>query len=110
MKMLATCGAERAPQAPEIPTVAETILPGFTSTVWGVLMAPAGTPPEVIARINADAVALLHRQDIKARHETLGTAIGTATPEETKRFIATEMSKWDETARAIGIEREAAPS
>jgi tripartite-type tricarboxylate transporter receptor subunit TctC len=109
MKMLATCGAERAPQAPEIPTVAETILPGFTSTVWGVLMAPAGTPPEVIARINADATALLHRPDIKARHESLGTAIWTATPEDTTRFIAIEMSKWDETARAIGVEREAAP-
>ncbi len=109
MKMLATCGAERAPQATEIPTVAETILPGFTSTVWGVLMAPAGTPPEIIQRIHADATALLRRPDITARHEQLGTAIWTATPEETTRFIATEMTKWDETARAIGIQREAAP-
>jgi tripartite-type tricarboxylate transporter receptor subunit TctC len=106
MKMLATCGATRAPQAPEIPTVAETILPGFTSTVWGVLMAPAGTPAEVIARIHADATALLHRPDILARHESLGTAIWTSTPAETTRFIATEMTKWEETARAIGAERE----
>jgi tripartite-type tricarboxylate transporter receptor subunit TctC len=107
MKMLATCGARRAPQAPEIPTVAETILPGFTSTVWGVLFAPAGTPPQVIARIHADTTAILHRPDIVARHATLGTAIWTATPEETTRFVLAEMSKWEETARAIGIEREA---
>ena len=107
MKLLATCGAERAPQASEIPTVAETILPGFTSTVWGVLMAPAGTPAEAIARIHADVTAILHRPDIVARHQGLGTAIWTASPEDTTRFIATEMAKWEETARAIGIEREA---
>jgi tripartite-type tricarboxylate transporter receptor subunit TctC len=110
MKMLATCGAERAPQAPEIPTVAETILPGFTSTVWGVLMAPSGTPAEIIARIHADTTALLHRADITAQHQQLGTAIWTSTPAETTRFIGAEMSKWDETARAIGIQREAAPA
>jgi tripartite-type tricarboxylate transporter receptor subunit TctC len=107
MKMLATCGAERASQAPEIPTVAETILPGFTSTDWGVLMAPAGTPAEVISRIHADVTTLLHRPDIVARHEGLGTAIWTSPPQETTRFIISEMTKWDETARAIGIEREA---
>ncbi len=109
MKMLATCGAERAPQVPEIPTVAETILPGFTSTVWGVLMAPAGTPEEIVARIHTDTLSLLHREDIAARHQGLGTSIWTATPEATTRFIAAELGKWDETARAIGIEREAAP-
>lgn len=109
MKMLATCGATRAPQAPEIPTVGETILPGFTSTVWGILMAPAGTPPEVIARIHADVTALLHRPDIAARHEGLGTAIWTCAPAEATRFMATEMAKWEETARAIGAERAAMP-
>lgn len=106
MKMLATCGAARAAQVPEIPTVAETILPGFTSTVWGVLMAPGGTPPEVIARIHADATAILRRPDIVARHEGLGTAIWTQSPEETTRFVIAEIAKWDETARAIGTERE----
>jgi tripartite-type tricarboxylate transporter receptor subunit TctC len=107
MKMLATCGATRAPQAPEIPTVAETILPGFTSTVWGVLMAPSGTPDDLITRIHADVTAILQRADIVARHQGLGTAIWTSNPQETTRFIATEMAKWDETARAIGLEREA---
>ena len=109
MKMLATCGAERASQAPEIPTVAETILPGFTSTVWGILMAPAGTPREVILRIHADASALLHRPDIVARHDGLGTTIWTCSPEQATDFMATEMRKWEETARAIGAEREAPP-
>lgn len=109
MKMLATCGAGRASQALEIPTVGETILPGFTSTVWGILMAPAGTPPEVIGRIQSDATALLHRPDIVARHDSLGTTIWTCSPEEATRFMSSEMSKWEETARAIGAEREAPP-
>jgi len=109
MKMLATCGAERASQAPDVPTVAETILPGFTSTVWGILMAPAGTPAEVAMRIHADATALLHRPDIVARHASLGTAIWTCSPEQATDFMASEMRKWEETARAIGAEREAPP-
>lgn len=109
MKMLATCGAARATQAPDIPTVGETILPGFTSTVWGILMAPAGTPPDVVNRIHADATALLHRQDIVARHDGLGTTIWTCSPEQATDFMAIEMRKWEETARAIGAEREAPP-
>lgn len=109
MKMLATCGAERAAQAPEIPTAAETILPGFTSTVWGILMAPSGTPREVILRIHADATALLHRPDIVARHDGLGTTIWTCSPEQATDFMTGEMTKWEETARAIGTEREAPP-
>lgn len=109
MKMLATCGAERARQAPEIPTVGETILPGFTSTVWGILMAPAGTPVEVITRIHADATALLHRPDIVARHDALGTTIWTCSPEQATDFMTLEMKKWEETARAIGAERETLP-
>jgi tripartite-type tricarboxylate transporter receptor subunit TctC len=108
MKLLATCGSERAPQVPEVPTVAETILPGFSSTVWGVLVAPAGTPPETVLRIHADATTLLHRRDIVDRHLGLGTAIWTGSPEQTTQFILAEMGKWEETARAIGIEREAA--
>ena len=109
MKLLAVCSAERAPQLPDVPTVAETIIPGFTSTVWGILMAPAATPPEVIAKINADAVALLHRDDIKARHAGMGTTIWTGTPAQATAFMAEEMTKWSETARAMGLELQSAP-
>ncbi|WP_431285128.1 tripartite tricarboxylate transporter substrate binding protein [Humitalea sp. 24SJ18S-53] len=108
MKMLATCGAERAPQIPEVPTVGETIIPGFTSTVWGILMGPAGLPPEVLAKIHTDVVAILQRPDIVQRHATLGTAIWTMTPEQATRFVGTEAEKWADTARAVGLEREEA--
>ncbi|WP_426955660.1 Bug family tripartite tricarboxylate transporter substrate binding protein [Muricoccus radiodurans] len=105
MKMLATCGAERAGQIPEIPTVGETIIPGFTSTVWGILMTPAGTPPEVVQKIHTDVVAILRRPDIVERHATLGTTIWTMSPAEANRFVEAEMTKWGETARAVGIEQ-----
>jgi len=104
MKMLATCGTERDPQTPDLPTVAETILPGFTSTVWGVLMGPANLPPEIVAKIHADVTALLHRPDILERHAGLGTRIWTQSPADTTQLIASEMEKWTETARALGIE------
>jgi tripartite-type tricarboxylate transporter receptor subunit TctC len=108
MKMLATCGATRAPQIPEIPTVSETIIPGFTSTVWGILMGPAGMPEVMVEKVHADVTAILRRPDIVERHATLGTAIWTTTPEEARRFVGSETAKWAETARAVGIELEAA--
>jgi tripartite-type tricarboxylate transporter receptor subunit TctC len=106
MKMLATCGAERAPQIPEVPTVGETIIPGFTSTVWGILMAPSGTPPEIVQKIHGDVVTILRRPDIMQRHATLGTTIWTMSPEEATRFVEVETTKWAQTARAVGIERD----
>ncbi|PZW37732.1 tripartite-type tricarboxylate transporter receptor subunit TctC [Humitalea rosea] len=107
MKLLATCGATRAPQTPQVPTVAETVIPGFTSTVWGMLMGPAGMPPETVAKIHADVTALLHRPDILERHAGLGTAIWTMSPEEAQQFMGAEVVKWTATARAMGIEQGA---
>lgn len=109
MKLVAVCSAERAPQIPDVPTVAETIIPGFTSTVWGILMAPSATPREVIQKIHADVVAILLRPDIVERHAGLGTTIWTGTPEQATAFVSEEMTKWTETARAVGIEVGNAP-
>ena len=104
LKALATTGAQRAPQLPEVPTVAESLLPDFEASTWGVLIAPANLPAPVLAKLNADCVAALRRPEVVERHRALDAAIVTSTPEEMRRFCKAEMAKWTEAARKAGIQ------
>ncbi|NOG73471.1 tripartite tricarboxylate transporter substrate binding protein [Roseicella sp. DB1501] len=102
-KALATTGAKRAPQLPEVPTVGET-LRGFEASTWGMVIAPAGLPAPVLAKLNADCVAALKRPEVVEKHRTLGAEVVTSTPEEIRAFTEAEMRKWGEAARKAGIE------
>jgi tripartite-type tricarboxylate transporter receptor subunit TctC len=103
IKALAVTGAQRAPQLPNVPTVAETVSPGFAAAGWSGFVAPAGTPAAVIAKINADVVAILREPAIAARIVELGGTPDPGTPEEYARFIASEIAKWREVARAANV-------
>ncbi|HEV7266749.1 MAG TPA: tripartite tricarboxylate transporter substrate binding protein [Falsiroseomonas sp.] len=103
IKALAVTGRARAPQLPQVPTVAETVSPGFEALGWSGIVAPAGTPPEIIRKINADAVAILRDPAIAARMVQLGGFPDPGTPEEFGRFIAAEITKWREVARAANV-------
>ncbi|MEN0075201.1 MAG: tripartite tricarboxylate transporter substrate binding protein [Paracraurococcus sp.] len=102
-KALATTGAKRAPQLPDVPTVGET-LQGFEASTWGMVIAPAGLPAPVLAKLNADCVAALTRPEVVEKHRTLGAEVVTSTPEEIRAFTEAEMRKWGEAARKAGIE------
>jgi tripartite-type tricarboxylate transporter receptor subunit TctC len=102
-KALATTGAKRAPQLPDVPTVGET-LQGFEASTWGMVIAPAGLPAPVLAKLNADCVAALKRPEVVEKHRTLGAEVVTSTPEEIRAFTEAEMRKWGEAARKAGIE------
>jgi tripartite-type tricarboxylate transporter receptor subunit TctC len=104
VKCLATTGATRAPQLPDVPTLAEALLPGFEATTWGMVIAPAGLPPAVLARINADVVAAMNRPGIVERHTGLGAATVTSTPEQARALMEREMEKWVGAARKAGIQ------
>jgi tripartite-type tricarboxylate transporter receptor subunit TctC len=104
VRALATTGARRAPQLPDVPTLAEALLPGFEASTWGMVIAPAGVPPAVVARINADAIAALRRPEVVERHRTLGAEIVTSTPEEARALCVAEMEKWVGAARKAGIQ------
>lgn len=101
-KALATTGAKRAPQLPEVPTVAET-LPGFEASTWGMVIAPAGLPEPVLAKLNADCIAALTRPEVVEKHRTLGAEVVTSSPAEIRAFTESEMRKWGEAARKAGI-------
>ncbi|PHK94011.1 hypothetical protein CR162_15500 [Pseudoroseomonas rhizosphaerae] len=107
LKALATTGAGRAPQLPEVPTLGEAAMPGFEASTWGVVIGPAGLPPALLAKLSADCAEALRQHAVAERHAALGAAIGTSSPEETRAFVRAELGKWGDAARKAGIEPQA---
>ncbi len=94
LRALAVSTLKRLPAYPEIPTVAESGYPGFEASNWHGLVAPAKTPPEIIATLNAAVVSGLKRPEIASRVRELGYAIVAGTPAEFADFIRTDIEKW----------------
>ena len=107
-KALATTGAARAPQLPDVPTLGEAFMPGFEASTWGMVIGPANIPGPLLAKLSTDCGTAVMRPDIVARHATLGAEVMRSTPEETRRFVEAEMGKWGEAARRAGIQPQAA--
>ena len=102
VKALGVTSLKRLPAFPEIPTIAEAALPGFESTTWTGLMAPAGTPPEIIAKISADVLKVQNTPAVRAKLEAAGYEVVLSTPQETTDLIKFEIGKWGELIRASG--------
>ena len=104
LKALATTGARRSPQLPDVPTVGEAFLPGFEAATWGMVIGPANIPAETLARLNADCRAAMANPTVVERHRALGAEIVTNTPGQMRAFCEAEMVKWGDAARAAGIQ------
>ncbi len=103
---LAVTMTQRAPQLPDVPTLAESLAPGYEAVGWAGLVAPATTPPEIVRKINADVVAILREPAIAARLTEMATIPHPATPEEYATFIRNEIAKWREVVRAANVRLE----
>lgn len=103
---LAVTTAQRAPQLQEVPTLAETLSPGYEAVGWAGMVAPAATPPEIVRKINADVVAILREPAIVARMTEMATIPHPTTPDEYAAFIRNEIAKWREVARAANVRLE----
>jgi tripartite-type tricarboxylate transporter receptor subunit TctC len=103
LKAIATTGATRAPQLPDVPTIAET-LSGFEASTWGMVMGPAGLPAPVLDRLHREITTAVRRPDIVERHRQLGAEVVTSNPDETRSFVQAEMEKWGAAARAAGVQ------
>jgi tripartite-type tricarboxylate transporter receptor subunit TctC len=90
---MAVTGARRNPAAPEVPAVAET-LPGFEVTNWIGIFAPAGTPPDVVAKLNPEIMRIMKLPEVQARLVTEGAKSRVNTPGEFGAFQKSEMAKW----------------
>ncbi len=103
LKALATTGAQRSPQLPDVPTIGEAFLPGFEASTWGMIIAPANLPAPVLAKLNADIRTALQNPTVVDRHKTLGAAIVSNTPDELRSFVQAELDKWGAAAASAGI-------
>jgi tripartite-type tricarboxylate transporter receptor subunit TctC len=106
VKALAVTTAKRAASLPELPTMSEAGLPGFEIVSWFGLLAPAGTPAPIVARLNAETVKVLERPDVKAALANQGLEVAPGTPEQFAAHIKSEIAKFTKIGRAAGIKAE----
>ena len=102
LRALAVTTPQRSKLAPDLPTMAEAGVPGFDISTWFGLMAPAGTPPEVIARRNADVTRILNTPEMRERLIAQGAEAAPDTPAEFTRFMADELARYSRIVKASG--------
>jgi tripartite-type tricarboxylate transporter receptor subunit TctC len=102
LNALAVTDAKPSPVAPNLPTVASSGLPGFEALQWFGILVPAGTPRDVVARLNADIGKILQMPDVADRFRSLGIAITAGTPGQFTAFLRSENAKWGKIVKASG--------
>ncbi len=102
LRALATTGKARAPALPEVPTVAETLFPGFESDAWFALFAPAGTPADIVTRLNGDILKAMALPEVKDVAAKAGFEVVTSSPAELGTFVKVEIEKWAKVVKASG--------
>jgi len=105
LRALATIGAARSKATPDLPTVAET-LPGFDVTNWVGFFAPAGTPPDIVRRLNAETAKFMQSKEIESRLVNEGARFIPMTPEQFGEFVKAEIAKWAPVVKASGAKAD----
>jgi tripartite-type tricarboxylate transporter receptor subunit TctC len=103
LRVLGVTSAQRSPVLPEVPTVAESGLPGYSAATWFAVLAPAHTPAAVIAKLNKDINAVLARPEVKAAFAADGTEPAGGTPEQLRESMRTGIKQWGELVRNLGV-------
>jgi tripartite-type tricarboxylate transporter receptor subunit TctC len=102
LRTLAVSTAKRLSAMPDVPTIAEAGIPGFSMAAWYGMLAPAGLPQPIVQRLNQDFIKAVNSPDLKERLESQGSPVVTSTPEEFGAFIRSEASKWGQAVRDSG--------
>jgi tripartite-type tricarboxylate transporter receptor subunit TctC len=105
LRALGVTGTKRSAMAPELPTIAET-LPGFEITTWYGVLAPSGTPPAIIARLNAEMTKASQLPDVKKKMAEMGLDVQMSSPEAFGALIKAEMTKWAEVIRLTNVKAD----
>ena len=106
LRALAVTSASRSQSAPDIPTIAESGVPGFELVGWNGLFMPAKTPPDILAKLHQDAVAALTHPSVTSKLEEMGVEVTASTPAELTAYLKSEMAKWNSIIAEIGIKAE----
>ena len=106
MKVIGVSGAQRSVLLPEVPTVAESGVPGYEVNVWFGMQVPAGTPRPVVDRLNRDVVALLRDPEVVKRFRDQGVEVVASTPEQFSQLVHSEVTKWTQLIQDANIRIE----
>jgi len=106
LRPIAVANGARSSAFPDVPTIAEAGVPGYEASAWYGLFAPAGTPPAIIAKINAEMVDALNDPALRQRLQTLGAEPAGSSPEELAKMVRSEYEKWGKVVREAGIRIE----
>jgi tripartite-type tricarboxylate transporter receptor subunit TctC len=105
-RALAVTTPRRSSALPDLPTVAESGYPGYEVSTWFGYLAPAGTPPEVVSRLNAEINAALKHPDVQKRLVALGAELDPGTPQEFAKFLEADMTRWARVIKQAGIKAD----
>ncbi|MBX3664805.1 MAG: tripartite tricarboxylate transporter substrate binding protein [Burkholderiales bacterium] len=103
LRVLGVTSVQRSPVLPDVPTVAESGLPGYSAATWFAMLAPANTPKPLIDRINRDANAVLALPEVKAAFAADGTEPAGGTPEQLRESMRSGIAQWGKLVRELGI-------
>ena len=106
LRAIAVSSAKRTAAAPDLPTVAESGLPGFETGSWQGVLAPAGTPRDVVQKLNAELRRILVMPDVKERLAAQGTEVRADTPESLATFMRAEIARWAKVVKQVGLKIE----
>jgi tripartite-type tricarboxylate transporter receptor subunit TctC len=103
LRILGVAGPARAPSLPDVPTVKASGVPDFTSVTWFALMAPKGTPDDIIAKLNATIGNILRENDVREQFEKLGVQVDVMNVNGTANFIASERVRWGDIIKSANV-------
>ncbi len=106
VRILAVASERRNPAFPDIPTVAESGVPGYAASSWNAIAAPARTPAAVVERLNTEIQRALAAPEVKEKLAALGVTARASTPDEMKRLVAADIEKWRRVIELSRIERQ----
>ncbi len=102
-KILAVASMKRSALLPDIPTIAESGLPGFNSSTWFAMAAPAGTPPEIVQKLHAAIIEVLKLKDVQEKFTAIGADIVGNSPKEMQSFLISERQRWKKVIDHAGV-------
>ncbi len=103
LRALAVTSAKRVANAPDLPTIAESGVPGYAVYEWNVIVAPAGTPAAVLKRLHAEVAKALKSEDVRQRIVSLGGEIAATAPDETDAWLKAQIASWAKVVKTAGI-------
>jgi tripartite-type tricarboxylate transporter receptor subunit TctC len=106
LRLIGVCTPQRLPQFPDVPTISESGLPGFVFNSWFAILAPAGTPKDIVMRLHAEVLKALGDADVRRKLEDLGFAIRGNSPEELGAMTRDQLAKYAHLIKEMGIANE----